>query len=343
MTMKSFWMRWRAELLRGSVIFVVVVGLGLALVSAWHNGVNSLKARTGNIIPALAQGFGASFGGDFDAPGRNHGDSWSWHGKLEPGKTLAIRNIAGPVEVTAAPGAETIVTTEKSWLSSDPNSVVVQAVPTSAGTMICAVWPGSTGNCSAGENLNIHSNGRQHNDVAVKFVVQLGRGVKIDVGGISGDVQVEGATAAVSASTISGDLSVQTDSWPVDLNSVSGDISVTTGRPGTEPAKVKSVSGDVKVYLPANPDVSVHATTVSGDVGDDFDIPVQEAKYTNAQSLNGSIGKGGAELSLTTVSGDIKVSKATSVTVWKVQKKGAATTVVAAPTPAPAPAAPAKP
>jgi hypothetical protein len=342
MTMKSFWMRWRAELLRGSVIFVVVVGLGLALVSAWHNGVNNLKARTGSIIPALAQGFGASFGGDFDAPGRNHGDSWSWHAKLDPGQTLAIRNLAGPVEVTAAPGAETVVTAEKSWLSSDPNSVVVQAVPTSAGTMICAVWPGSTGNCSAGENLNIHSNGHDHSDVAVKFVVQLGRGVKIDVGGISGDVQIQGASAAVTAHTISGDVSVQSSSWPVDLRSVSGDISVTTGKPGAEPAKVNSVSGDVKVYLPANPDVSVHATTVSGDVGDDFDIPVQEAKYTNAQSLNGSIGKGGAELSLSTVSGDIHLSKATSLSVWKVQKKGA-TAVVAAPTPATPPVAPPKP
>lgn len=337
MTMKSFWMRWRAELLRGSVIFVVVVGLGLALVSAWHSGLNNLKAKTGNLIPALAHDFGANFGGDFDAPGRNHGDSWSWHAKLNAGQTLAIRNLAGPVEVTAAPGAETVVTAEKSWLNSDPNSVIVQAVPTSAGTMVCAVWPGSTGNCSGGQNLTVHANGHGQNDVAVKFVVQLGRGVKIDVGGISGDVQVQGATAAVTANTVSGDVSVESSSWPVTLTSVSGDISVTTGTPGTEPAKVSSVSGDVKFYLPAHPDVSVHATTMSGDVGDDFDIPVQEAKYTNAQSLNGSIGKGGPLLTLSTVSGDIELNKVTSASVWTVPKKGAPPTAVTAP------AAPAKP
>jgi len=344
MTMKSFWMKWRAELLRGSVIFVVVVGLGLALVSAFHSGVARLKSTTGNGLAALAQGFGASFGGDFDAPGRNHGDPWSWHSTLTPGQTLAIRDLSGPIEVTAAPGNETVVTAEKSWLNSDPNSVTVQAVPTSAGTMICAVWPGSTEDeCSSGHNFNVHMNGRQHNDVAVKFVVQLARGVKIDVGGISGDVQIEGATAGVTANTVSGDLSIQTSSWPVDLNTVSGDISVTTGSPGGDAAKVHSVSGDVHFNMPPNPDVTVRATTVSGDVGDDFDLPVQEAKYTNSQSLNGTIGKGGAQLELVTVSGDINLGKATTATVLIGKRAKGVTVVNATPAPAAAPTPPAKP
>lgn len=344
MTMKSFWMKWRAEILRGSVIFVVVVGAGLALVSAFHRGVDGLKSRTRGFIPQLASGLSASFGGDFDAPGRTHGDAWSWHSKLNPGQTLAIRNLSGPVEVTAAPGAETIVTTEKSWLNSDPAGVTLQAVPTSAGTMICAVWPGSTGgDCSSGHNLNVHMNGREHSDVAVKFVVQLARGVKIDVAGVSGDLSVDGAAAGVTANTVSGDVSVQTSSWPVELNSVSGDISVSTGMPGTDPAKVNSVSGDLKVYVPVNPDLTVHATTMSGDIGDDFSLPVHEAQYGPSQSLDGTIGKGGARLEMSTVSGDIKLNKATSTTVWRLSKKAPkAVTAVTAP-PAPAVAPPAKP
>jgi hypothetical protein len=346
MTMKSFWMKWRAEVLRGSLIFVVVVGAGLTLVSAFHKGVDRLKSGTRDFIPQLAEGLSASFGGDFDAPGRTHGDAWSWHSKLNPGQTLAIRNISGPVEVTAAPGTETTVTTEKSWLNSEPGSVTIQAVPTSSGTMICAVWPGSRdGDCSSGHNLTIHTNGREHSDVAVKFVVQLARGVKIDVKGVSGDVDISGAAAGVTANTVSGDVSVQTSSWPVELNSVSGDISVATGAPGTEAAKVNSVSGDVKVYVPANPDLTVHATTMSGDIGDDFSLPVREAQYGPSQSLDGTIGKGGARLEMTTVSGDIKLNKATSAMVWRIQKKAPrpVTAVTAPPGPAPAMAPPAKP
>ncbi|HEX4634179.1 MAG TPA: DUF4097 family beta strand repeat-containing protein [Gemmatimonadales bacterium] len=345
MTMQSFWMKWRAEILRGSLIFVVVVGAGLALVSAFHKGVDSLKSGTRGLIPQLAQNLSASFGGDFDAPGRTHGDSWSWHSKLNPGQTLAIRNISGPVEVTAAPGTETIVTTEKSWLSSEPGSVTIQAVPTSAGTMICAVWPSSNGGeCTSGHNMNVHMNGREHSDVAVKFVVQLARGVKIDVGGISGDLDISGAAAGVTAQTVSGDVSVQTSYWPVELNSVSGDISVTTGTPGADAAKVHSVSGDITISVPANPDLTVHATTMSGDIGDDFSLPVREAQYGPSQSLDGSIGKGGARLDLGTVSGDIKLNKATSVTVWRLHKKAPkAATAVTAPPAAPAVAPPARP
>jgi hypothetical protein len=337
-------MKWRAEILRGSLIFVVVVGAGLALVSAFHKGVDGIKNGTRSFLPQLAQNLTASFGGDFDAPGRTHGDAWSWHSKLNPGQTLAIRNVAGPVEVTAAPGTETIVTTEKSWINSAPGSVTIQAVPTSSGTMICAVWPGSSdGACSAGHNRTMRMNGREHSDVAVKFVVQLARGVKIDVGGISGDVDISGAAAGVTAQTVSGDVSVQTSSWPVELNSVSGDISVTTGAPGADAAKVNSVSGDLKIFVPANPDLTVHASTMSGDIGDDFSLPVHEAQYGPSQTLDGTIGKGGARLEMSTVSGDISLSKATSATVWRVQKKAPkAATAVTAPA-APAIPAPAKP
>lgn len=336
--MNDFWKKWRAEILRGSVIFVAVVAVGLALVSAVRSGAN----RARQFIPELAQTFNASMGGGFDDPGRHHGDPWSWHSHLNAGQTLALRNLNGPIEVTAAPGTETLVTVEKSWLSSEPGSVTIQAIPTSSGTMICAIWPGSTGGeCNAGHNMNVHLNGRQRNDVAVKFVVQLARGVKVDVGSIAGDVDITGAAAGVVVSTVSGDQSVETSSWPVTLNSVSGDISATTGLPGGEPAKVNSVSGDVSLNLPASADVVVHANSLSGDLQDDFDIPVEEAKYGPSHSMSGTVGKGGALLDLSTVSGDISLGKASSVHVVRLQKKHGVTAVVAPVAPVvPAPARP---
>jgi hypothetical protein len=327
MAMHDFWRKWRAELLRGSVIFVGVVAVGLAIVSAVRKGAD----RARNIIPQLAQSFNASLGGGFDDPGRHHGDTWSWHSHLNAGQTLALRSLNGPVEVTAAPGTETLVTVEKSWMSSDPGVVTIQAIPTSSGTMICAIWPGSNGtDCSAGHNLNIHMNGREHNDVAVKFVVQLARGVKIDVGSIAGDVNVSGATAGVAVNTVSGDLSVETTSWPVSLSTVSGDISAQTGAPGAEPAKVASVSGDVSLSIPSASDVVVHANSVSGDIQDDFDIPVEEAKYGPSHSMSGTVGKGGAQLDLNTVSGDISLNKGSSVTIVRLKKKHGVTVVAPA-------------
>jgi hypothetical protein len=345
MTMVDFWKKWRAEILRGSVIFVVVVGLGLTVVSFVHKMEG--KAATGmrGFIPQLAESFSSGLGGGFDDPGRNHGATWTWHSKLNAGQTLTLRDINGPIEVTAAPGTETVVTAERSWLTSDPNSVTIEAVPTSSGTMVCAVWPGARGNeCSAGGDVNVHMNGRQHNDVAVKFVVQLATGVKLDAVSINGDVDVAGAAAAVSASTVNGDLSVETSSWPVKLSTISGDISATTGAPGTEGAEVHSVSGDVTLNLPEHANLVVNAHTVSGDISDAFDLPVNEGKFGSSHTLSGTIGSGGASLSINTVSGDVSLDKATGSVVRIVKGKKAGVTVVnATPAPAVAPAPPAKP
>lgn len=344
MAMSDFLKKWRAEILRGSVIFVVVVGLGLTIVSFAHKMESRVASGARGLIPQLAQTFNASLGGNFDDPGRTHGDSWSWHQKLNPGQTLAIRNLNGPVQVTAAPGSETVVTTEKSWRSSDPNSVTLQAVPTSAGAMICAVWPGSSGGeCSAGHNMNVRMNGREHSDVAVKFVVQLAAGVKIDVGSVSGDVDIRGAAAPVSVNTVSGDLTVETASWPVNLSTVSGDITAATGTPGTGSSEIKTVSGDVTLGLPDHPNVTVSAHTVTGDISDDFAIPVNSEKYGPSHSMSGTIGSGGGVLNLNTVSGDIALNKATAaklVNVGAAKKRGATAVTV---TPPPAPPTPPKP
>lgn len=342
MTMLDVWKKWRAEILRGSVIFAIVVGLGLTIVSAVHKMEARVASGARGFLPQLAQSIASSAGGSFDDPGRTHGDAWSWHSKLEPGQTLAIRNINGPVEVTAATGTETVVTVEKSWLTSDPHSVTLRAVPTAEGTTICALWPGSASGdgCATGRGVNFTTDHRQSTDVAVKFVVQLGRGVKIDVGSVNGDVSVAGAESAVRVASVSGDLSVETAAWPVDLTTVSGDITARTGLPGADASEIKTVSGDVNLDLPDHPDVLVNAHTLSGDVSNDFSIPVVEERFTSSHSMVGTLGKGGAKLDINTVSGDITVDRASAPKVVKVGVKGGVTAVRAAPHPTPAPPAP---
>lgn len=344
MTMTDFWKKWRAEIVRGAVIFTIVVAGGVFLVSAFNRAKTGLAsgfrsaARSGGLAQ-LAQGIDQSFGGSFNDPGRTHGDAWTWHSRLNAGQTLAIRNLNGPVEVTQASGTETVVTTEKSWLSSDSASVQIQVVPTSSGAMICAIWPGSTGSeCTAGHNINYHRNGHDHNDVAVKFTIQLARGVKLDVGSVTGDVDVEGASAPVTVNTVTGDLSIQTSAWPVQLTTVTGDISATTGAPGSESAKVTAVTGDVSLDIPSSSNLVVTAHTTAGDINNDFSLPVTEQKYGPSQSLTGTLGSGGAKLELNTVTGDITLNKAgaAKLSVVKVKNHGV-TSVHVTPPPAPAP------
>jgi len=335
MTMNDFWKKWRAELLRGAVIFVVVVAIGLTAVSF----VGRLKAKGGNALAELAR-MGGDFGGSFDDPGRSHGDAWSWHAPLTPGQTLSIRNLNGPVEVAAATGPEAVVTAEKSWRNSDSGSVTIQAIPSSSGVVICAVWPGSTGSeCTPGHEINFNFKGKHDrvSDVAVKFTVQVPKGVKVDVGSVAGDVDITGATAAVSAQTVTGDVSVETSAGPVSLSTVTGDVHATVASLGQGNSEVKAVTGDVSVSIPDHADLLVDAHTTAGDIDNDFSLPVSDQKYGPSHSMTGTLGKGGATLKLSTVTGDISLDKTTATTVRVVRVPGRAAVTTA---PAVAPAAP---
>src|SRR5690349_6899419 len=122
-------------------------------------------------------------------------------------------------------------------------------------------------------------------------------------------------------------------------------VSATLGAPGREDATVKSGTGDVSVSLPAQVNLSINAHTGTGDLSDEFDLPVSEAQYGPSKSLTGNLGSGGGVLTLTTGTGDISLNKVdrsqVRVTGVRVGKRAQGGTVVAPV--APAPPAPARP
>jgi hypothetical protein len=339
--MNDFWRKWRAEILRGSVIFVAVVAVGLALVSAARNGANRLRNGARGFLPQIAQSINDG-GGGFDGAGRTHGDAWSWHKKLAPGQQLSIRNANGPVEVHPADGTETSVETEKSWLGDDSAAVQLVASDGPNGVTICAIMHGSQESACGAQHWTSSNDHHGSSRVAVKFTVHVPSGVKIDVQTGLGDVNVDGGTADLTVLSGTGDISVTSMSWPVDLTSGTGDISATLGAPGRGDARMKSGIGDVSVTLPAHANLSIDAHTGVGDLSDEFGLPVAEAQYGPSKSLTGNLGSGGSVLSLATGTGDIALNKvdhiSVNVTQVRVGKRGHSVTVVAplAPTPPPA-------
>jgi DUF4097 and DUF4098 domain-containing protein YvlB len=66
-----------------------------------------------------------------------------------------------------------------------------------------------------------------------------------------------------------------------------------------------SVSGNVSLQLPRSLDADVTMRTVSGELDSDFQITLQGGM--GRRNLNGRIGRGGRELRLTTVSGNVRL------------------------------------
>ena len=130
--MRNFWLKWRREIIRGGLLFVAVVAIGL-----WVT--NLVRGGRERMVSEFKDRFGA-FSVNFDAPGRLHGDIWQWRGVLSPAQTIRIRNANGPISVERADGDRAEVRVEKSWQRSAPQSVHLVAVPSTSGVTICALW-----------------------------------------------------------------------------------------------------------------------------------------------------------------------------------------------------------
>src|SRR6266545_4413381 len=84
----SFWRTWRREIVRGGVLFGLVVCVGL-VVSRVHAGMHMM----GNLPATLSQlrdlkNFEIDPDGNQFGPGREIGDEWRWHGPVKPSQQV---------------------------------------------------------------------------------------------------------------------------------------------------------------------------------------------------------------------------------------------------------------
>ena len=313
MTGKEFLQRWRTDILRGAVILGVVFGIGMFVVSMVGRG------------KAALNDFGSQFNSDFLGADRTHGEPWTYVYTLAPNQTLWLRNINGSITVTPSDAKTVEIHAERTFKHSPVDSVRIVTTESNGGLTVCALWPGRSGSC--GPEGHFTSEGMRGNDVAVIFDVKLPRGVRLDVSTVTGDVSVDGATAPVNAVTVTGDVTVETADGPVTATTVTGDAHATMhALSGSGDVKVTTVTGDAQVDLPGGIDAVVDGHTVAGDISTDFPLPVT-GKFAS-HSLTGTLGKGGRQIHITTVTGDVDVRQVGS----------APGTPVTAPAPPPPPA-----
>lgn len=144
---------------------------------------------------------------------------------------------------------------------------------------------------------------------SVEYNLTVPAGASLDeVKLVSGDVDVKGVTGEVRISTVSGNVNAEGLRGRAELASVSGDVHVTFANAKNR-VKLNSVSGDVIASLPPDASVQVSANTVSGDISNEFGIEVEHGRYVG-HHLSGQIGNGEGNLELHSVSGEIRVKRA---------------------------------
>lgn len=120
-----------------------------------------------------------------------------------------------------------------------------------------------------------------------------------------GDIISEKIKGAVDASTAGGDIKLEVADGKVESSTAGGDIRI--DYVGVYYGiKASTSGGDIAVRVPKDIKADIYASTFSGDIDCDFNVPAKK-KYGNAK-VEGEVNGGGETLKCTTTGGDIKIA-----------------------------------
>jgi len=162
---------------------------------------------------------------------------------------------------------------------------------------------------------------------------------------VSGDVKIKGAKKGVECHSVSGDVEASDVVGDVDLHSVSGEVTASRVEGSVEAETVsgdmkltdvsearvvkakalsgeviyvgtinpdgrysfKSHSGDIRMTIPGSSAFDLEAKTFSGDIDSEFEITI--SGKMSKKKISGSVNGGGADVELSTFSGDVVLRK----------------------------------
>src|SRR2546422_7279977 len=168
MDVRQFWMPWRRDIVRGAVLFAVILTAGLTI---------------SNLAGRARRGFNLNFDGP-DAPElagpAAPGDTaavWTWTGKVAPKQSVWLKNVNGDVAVEPAAGDSVAVVVTKSGRRSQLRGVRLVAVP-GDGVTICALWGSGRNHCGAAGDFE--TGGLRRNSGHGQFTLRETRGGTAD-------------------------------------------------------------------------------------------------------------------------------------------------------------------
>ncbi|HEY0020924.1 MAG TPA: DUF4097 family beta strand repeat-containing protein [Longimicrobium sp.] len=265
-------------------------------------------------------------------------EDFRWAGRVARGQQIEIRGIVGDVRAEVASGDQVEVVGRRSGDNAD--RVRIEVVEGDDGVTICAIYPqrrregrpdgdrggrGGSRDWCGGDDTNEGEIDAE--EARIDFTVRVPAGVKFAAQVVAGDVYATSLRSPVDVATVSGNVEVST-TGTARAASVSGNVNATFGQTDGEEMEFATVSGDVVLRMAGNVGAEVSAQTLSGEIESDFDLRMGSMSGDDEENededdeggfhvnldigrqAKGTIGRGGPELSVTTVSGDIRLERA---------------------------------
>lgn len=261
--------------------------------------------------------------------GRND-ETWTWDGRVESGRWFRLSSVNGPVTVEPSSDNMVHVRAEKVVDRGSVTDVGFQVIQSGGDVRVCALWRRDTCDEDGMRSRNRRGDDdwdrNDRHDVKVRFTVKIPSGVRVSAGTVNGEMRVRDLSSQVNASTVNGAVEVRNVGGPVRASTVNGRVDVTTRTGPVEATTVNggidvrmsslsgdgdmnfhTVNGDVTVETPASLDARVSLGTLHGSIMSDY--PVQLSGRFGPRRAEGTIGRGGREIQIETVNGDVELKK----------------------------------
>lgn len=244
-----------------------------------------------------------------------------------PGGQLTFRADVGSVAVTGGDAPEVVVHADLEGSESFLSDFHISAERTPSGVTILA--------------RRTHKDWSDTGPTRVRFTIEVPRNYPVDLDTSGGGLDVRNLNAAVRAATsggsvlvqsVAGTVNVHTSGGRIDVADSTGNLDLDTSGGGidirNDDGKVEAHTsgggiqaqlranhgislstsgGSIIVLLPPNTRASVNAETTAGRVTSDF--PLSAIETDDRSHVRGTIGGGGAPISLHTSAGDIRLER----------------------------------
>jgi hypothetical protein len=230
-------------------------------------------------------------------------ETFRWEGRLLEGQTVWVHGINGAIRVEPGTGDKVELVAEKSGRRDDPAEVRIEVRQDSDGLTFCAIYPGRRSVCDQGR----YEMPVKNHDVTVDFRLRVPVHTRLVAGTVNGGVEARGLDGDIRATTVNGACTIATRGSG-EASTVNGDVVARLGRIGDgDRLDFRTVNGRIELSLAGPLDATVRGSTVNGSIRSDF--PVEVRGRWGPQSVRGTLGRGSAQVRLTTVNGGIELRR----------------------------------